>query len=151
VQSGNVGQPSPELGPAVRIQDRPPERPSSCPRRDLDIVLVTHHRHDADRSKSGKSKGAGAGQGHINAAAFNIGPPVRDRDRNGMAIFLVGDLNFRTKGQRFMRRCHRVIVERGTAGGFCSTLRRVPQGVHRCDAVFSANWNVEQTKHERRD
>jgi hypothetical protein len=114
-------------------------------------VLVTHHGHDADRSKSGKSKGAGTGLGQINAAAFNIGPSVRDRDRNGMTIFLVGDLNLGTKWQRFVGRRHRVIVERGTAGSFGSRLRRVTQGVRRCDTVFSANWNVEQTKYERRD
>jgi hypothetical protein len=62
------------------------------------IALVTHHGHDVDRSKSGKSKGAGTGLGQINAATFNIRPSVRDRDSNGVTIFLVGDLNFGTKG-----------------------------------------------------
>jgi hypothetical protein len=48
-------------------------------------------------------------------------------------------------------RRHSIIVERGTAGSFGSRLRRVTQGVHRCDTVFSSNWNVEQTKYERRE
>ena len=111
-------------------------------------MLVTHHWHDADGSKSGKSKGAGTGLGQINAAAS---PSIRDRDHNGMTIFLVSDLNFGTEGQRFVGRRHRALVERGTAGSFGSTLRRVTQGVHRRDTVFSPNWNVEQTKHERSD
>jgi hypothetical protein len=115
------------------------------------IALVTHHGHDVDRSKSGKSKGAGTGLGQINAATFNIRPSVRDRDSNGVTIFLVGDLNFGTKGQRFVGRRHSIIVEGGTAGSFGSRLRRVTQGVHGCDTVFSANWNVEQTKYERRN
>ena len=38
---------------------------------------------------------------------------VSDRDR--MAILLVGDLDFGTKGQRFVRRRHDVLVERDAA------------------------------------
>src|SRR5262249_35575710 len=113
--------------------------------------LVAHHRDDTDRSKSGKSKGACTGLGQINAAAFNIRPSVRDRDRDGMTILLVGHLDFGTKGQRFVRRRHGGIVERNAAGSFGSRLRRVTHGVHRCDTVFSTNWNVEQTKYERGD
>jgi hypothetical protein len=113
--------------------------------------LIGHHRHDTDRSKSGKSKGACTGLGQIYAAAFNIRPSVRDRDRDCMTILLVGDLDFGTKGQRFVRRRHGVIVERDAAGSFGSRLRRVTHGVHRCDTVFGTNWNVEQTKYERGD
>ena len=54
--------------------------------------LIAHHRHDTDRSKSGKSKGSCTGLGQINAAAFNIRPSIRDRNRDGMTILLVGDL-----------------------------------------------------------
>src|SRR5947207_9684680 len=129
----------------VRLTRLLPERPF----RHSFQVLVTHQGHDADGSKSGKSKGAGTGLGQINAAASHIGASIRDRDRNGMTIFLVGDLNFGTEGQRFVGRRHRAIGERGTAGSFGSTLRGVPQGVHRRDTVFSPNWNLEQTKHER--
>ena len=124
-------------GPAVRFR--------------VSRLLIAHHRHDTDRSKSSKSKGACTGLGQINAAAFNIGSSVRARDRNGITIFLVGDLNFGTEGERFVGGRHRAIVERGTAGSFGSTLRGVPQGVHRRDTVFSPNWNVEQTKHEGSD
>ena len=113
--------------------------------------LIGHHRHDTDRSKSGKSKGACTGLGQINAAAFNIRPSVRDRDRDGMTILLVGDLDFGTKGQRFVRRRHVVIVERDAASSFGSRLRRATHGVHRCDTVFGTNWNVEQTQYERGD
>jgi hypothetical protein len=91
------------------------------------------------------------GLGQINAAAFNIRPSVRDRDRDGMATLLVGDLDFRTKGQPFVRRRHDVVVERNAAGSFGFRLRRVSHGVHRCDTVFGTNWNVEQTKYERGD
>jgi len=66
-----------------------------------------------------------------------------------MTILLVGDLDFGTKGQRFVRRRHGVIVERDAAGSFGSRLRRVTHGVHRCDTVFGTNWNVEQTKYKR--
>src|SRR5215831_7071334 len=110
-----------------------------------------HYRHDVDGNKSGKSKGTCTGLGQINAAAFNIRPSVRDRDRDRMAILLVGDLDFGTKGQRFVRRRHDVVVERDAAGGFGSTLRRVSHGVLRCDTVFGTNWNAEQTKYERGD
>jgi hypothetical protein len=55
--------------------------------------LVAHHRHDADRSKSSKSKGTCTGLGQINAAAFNVRPSVRDRDRDGMTILLIGYLD----------------------------------------------------------
>src|SRR5262245_38341436 len=113
--------------------------------------LVAHYRHDADGNKSGKSKGTCTGLGQINAAAFNIRPSVRDRDRDGITTLLVGDLDLGTKGQRFVRRCHGVVVERDAAGSFGSTLRRVSHGVHRCDTVFGKNWNVEQTKYERGD
>jgi hypothetical protein len=61
--------------------------------------LVAHNRHDTDRSKSGKIKGTCTCLGQINATAFNIGPSVRDRDRDGTTIPLVGDLDFGTKGQ----------------------------------------------------
>src|SRR5215475_8813466 len=108
--------------------------------------LVAHHGHDTDGSKSGKSKGACTGLGQINAAAFNIRASVRDRDRDGMTILLVGDPDFGTEGQRFVRRRHGVIVERDATGSFSSRLRRVTHGVHRCDTVFGTNWNVEQTK-----
>jgi hypothetical protein len=139
---GNVGQQSKNLGLADKSR---PLDPGSG-RTAASTVLVTHHGHDAHGSNSGKSKGVGTGLGQINAAASHIGASVRDRDRNGMTIFLVGDLNFGTKGQRFVGRRHRAIVERGTAGGFGSTLRRVTQGVHRRDTVFSSNWNVEQVR-----
>ena len=86
----------------------------SCWAADLELVplsafafhrwLVARHRHDIDRSKSDKSKGACTGLGQINAAAFDITASVRDRDRDGMTILLVGDLDFGTKGQRFVRR-----------------------------------------------
>ena len=112
---------------------------------------VARHRHDADRSESGKSEGTCTGLGQINATAFNIRPSVRDRDRDGMTILLVDDLDFGTEGQRFVRRRHGVIVERDAAGSFGSRLRRVTYGVHRCDAVFGTNWNVEQTKYKRGD
>src|SRR5215831_7462695 len=52
-----------------------------------------------------------------------IRPSVRDRDRDGMTIRLVGDLDFGTKGQRFVRRRHGVIVDSDAAGSFGSTLR----------------------------
>src|SRR5262249_49194691 len=112
---------------------------------------VTHHRHDADTSKSGQSKGACTGLGQVNAATFNIRPSVRDRDRDGMTILLVGDLDFGTKGQRSVRRRHGVIVERGATGSFGSTLRRVTHSIYRCETVFGANWNVEQAKYQRGD
>ena len=115
------------------------------------IALVTHHGHDVDRSKSGKSKGAGTGLGQINAATFNIRPSVRDRDRDGITTLIVGDLDLGTKGQRFVRRRHCVVVVRDAAGSFGPRLRRVSHGVHRCDTVFGMNWNVEQTKYERGD
>src|SRR5262249_19456105 len=67
-----------------------------------------------------------------------------------MTSLLVGDLDLGTKGQRFVRRRHGVIVERNAAGSFGSRLRRVTHGVHRCDTVFGTNWNVEQTKYKRR-
>jgi hypothetical protein len=66
-----------------------------------------------------------------------------------MAILLVGDLDFGTKGQRFVCRRHGVVVERDAAGSFGSRLRRISHGVLRCDTVFGTNWNVEQTKYER--
>src|SRR5262249_3942123 len=113
--------------------------------------LVAHYRHDADGNKSGKSKGTCTGLGQINAAAFDIWPSVRDCDRDGITTLLVGDLDLGTKGQRFVRRRHGVVVERDAAGSFGSTLRRVSHGVHRCDTVFGTNWNVEQTKYERGD
>jgi hypothetical protein len=40
-----------------------------------------------------------------------------------MTILLVGDLDFATKGQRFVRRRHGVIVDRDAAASFGSTLR----------------------------
>src|SRR5262245_20133040 len=127
---------------------------TACPEAAVDVAyhrcLVAHYRHDADGNKFGKSKGTFTGLGQINAAAFNIRPSVRDRDRDGITL-LVGDLDLGTKGQRFVRRCHGVVVERGAAGSFGSTLRRVSHGVHRCDTVFGKNWNVEQTKYERGD
>ena len=104
-----------------------------------------------DRSKSGKSKGTCTGLGQIDAAAFNIRPAIRDPDRNGMAVVLVGDLDFGTKRQRFVRRRHGVIVERNAAPSLGSTLRRISRGVHGCDTVFTTNWNVEQTKCQRGD
>ena len=99
---------------------------TSCPEAAFDVAfhrwLVAHYRHDANGSKSGKSKGACTGLGQINAAAFNIRPSVHDRDRDGMTILLVGDLDFGTKGQRFVRRRHGVIVERDAAGSFGSSV-----------------------------
>jgi hypothetical protein len=76
-------------------------------------------------------------------------PTVRDPHGNGMAGFLVGDLDFGTKRQRFVRRRHGVILERDAAGSFGSRLGRVTDGVHRCDTVFGKHWNVEQ--YERGD
>jgi hypothetical protein len=106
-----------------------PKRLDELPEAALEVVfhqwLVAHHRHDTDRSKSGKFKRARTGLGQINAAAFNIRPSVRDRDRDGMTILLVGDLDLGTKWQRFVRRRHGVIVERDAAGSFGSRLRRV--------------------------
>jgi dTDP-4-amino-4,6-dideoxygalactose transaminase len=61
------------------------------------------------------------------------------------------DLDLGTKGQRFVRRRHGVVVVRDAAGSFGSTMRRVSHGVHRCDTVFGMNWNVKQTKYERGD
>src|SRR5262249_35311661 len=123
---------------------------TSCPEAAFDVAyhrcLVAHYRHDADENKSGKPKGTCTGLGQINAAAFNIRPSVRDRDRDGITTLLVGDLDLGTKGQRFVRRRHGVVVERDAAGGFGSKLRRVSHGVHRCDTVFGKNWNVEQTQ-----
>jgi hypothetical protein len=148
--TGKVGQRSKNLGLAAKSHPLNTASARAAAATELS-VLVTHHGHDADGSKSGKSKGAGTGLGQINAAASHIGTSVRDRDRNGMTILLVGDLNLGTKGQRFVGRGHRAIVERDTAGSFGSTLRRVTQRIHRCDTVFSPNWNVEQTKHERSD
>jgi len=113
--------------------------------------LLAHHRHDTDTSKSGKSKGACTGLRQINAAAFNMRPSVSDRHRDGMTVLLVGDLDFGTKGQRFVRRRHSIIVERDAARSFGSTLRRVTHGIYRCDTVFGKNWKVEQTKYERGD
>src|SRR5262249_45910563 len=79
-----------------------PRSLTSCPEAALDVAfcrwLVAHHRHDADAGKSGKSKGTCTLLGQINAAAFNIRSSVRDRDRDGVAILLVGDLDFGTKG-----------------------------------------------------
>ena len=80
--------------------------------------LVAHYRHDADGNKSGKSKGICTGLGQINAAAFNIRSSVRDRDRDGITTLLVGDLDLGTKGQRFVRRRHDVVVVRDAAGSF---------------------------------
>ena len=114
-------------------------------------MLFAHHRHHADGSNSGKSKGTCTGLGQINAAASNIRPSVRDPDRDGMAGFLVGDFDFGTKGKPFVRRRHGVIVKRDAARSFGSTLRRVSHGVHRCDTIFSPEWNAEQTKCERGD
>jgi hypothetical protein len=149
-----LGKPCLELGP-VRFQESSARNGLRAAlggfRGSVFKWLLTHDGHDADRSKSGKSKGAGTGLGQINAAALNIGPSVGDCDRNGMTILLVGDLNFGTKGQRFVGRRHSIIVERGAAGSSGSTLRRVTQRVHRCQAIFRTNWNVEQTKYERRD
>jgi hypothetical protein len=75
---------------------------TSCPEATFDVAyhrcLVAHYRHDADGNKSGKSKGTCTGLGQINAAAFNIGPSVRDRDRDGMAILLVVTLTLEPKG-----------------------------------------------------
>src|SRR5262249_46292857 len=103
--------------------------------------LVAHYRHDADRSKFGKSKGACTRLGQIDAAAFNIRPSVRDRDRHGMTILLFGDLYSGTKRQRFVRSRHGVIVQTDAAGSFGSRLRRIAHGVHGCETVFGANWN----------
>jgi hypothetical protein len=128
---------------------------TGCPEATFDVAyhrcLVAHYRHDADGNKSCKSKGTCAGLGQINAAAFNIRSSVRDRDRDGITTLLVGDLDLGTKGQRFVRRRHGVVVVRDAAGSFGPTLRRVSHGVHRCDTVFGMNWNVEQTKYERGD
>ena len=128
---------------------------TSCPEAAFDVAyhrrLVAHYRHDADGNKSGKSKDTCTGLGQINAAAFNIRPSVRDRDRDGITTLLVGDLDLGTKGQRFVRRRHGVVVVKDPAGSFGPRLRRVSHGVHRCDAVFGMNWNVEQTKYERGD
>ena len=88
----------------------------------LAVILVTRHRRNGDRGKPGKSKGARTSPGQINAAPFNIGPSVRDRDRHGTTVLLVGDLDFGTEGQRLVRRRHRIIAERDTAGGFGSSL-----------------------------
>ena len=84
-----------------------------------------------------------------------------------MTILLVGDLDYGTKGQRFVRRRQGVIVERDAAGSFGSRLRRVTHSVHRCETVFGTvfgtnqnvgtnwnvgtKWNAEQTKYERGD
>src|SRR5262249_246662 len=148
--SGDLLPPSP---PAEKASTRHPL--TSCPEAAVDVAyhrcLVAHYRHDADGNKFGKSKGACTGLGQINAAAFNIRPPVRDHDRDGMPILLVGDLDFGTKGQRFVRCRHGVVVEGDPAGSFGSRLRRVSHGIHRCDTVFGKNWNVEQTKYERGD
>src|SRR5262245_12005560 len=100
---------------------------------------------------TGKSKGTCTGLGQINAAAFNKRPTVRDPHRNGMAVVLVGDLDFGTKGQRFVRCRHAVIVERDAARSLGSTLRRVSNCVHGCDTVFGTNWNDKQTKYKRGD
>jgi hypothetical protein len=54
-------------------------------------------------------------------------------------LYLVGDLDLGTKGQRFVRRRHGVFVERDAAGSFGSALRRVSHGVYRCDTVFGMN------------
>src|SRR6516225_9585113 len=128
---------------------------TSCPEAAFDVAyhrrLVAHYRHDADGNKSGKSKGTCTGLGQINAAAFNIRSSVRDRDRDGITTLLVGDLDLGTKGQRFVRRRHGVVVVKDPAGSFGPRLRRVSHGVHRCDAVFGMNWNAEQTKYERGD
>src|SRR6516165_2436087 len=85
---------------------RPPQRSSildELPWAAFDVVyhrcLVAHYRHGTDGNKSGKSKGTCTGLGQINAAAFNIRPSVRDRDRDGITILLVGDLDLGTKGQ----------------------------------------------------
>ena len=78
-------------------------------------------------------------RGQINAAAFNVRSSVRDRDRDGMSGLLVGYLHRGTKGQRFVRRGHGVIVERDAAGGCGSRLRRIPQGIHRCDTFFATS------------
>src|SRR5215831_16822512 len=89
---------------------------TSCPGPAFDLAyhrcLVAHYRHDAYGNKSGKSKGTCAGLGQINAAAFNIRPSVGDRDRDGITTLLVRDLDLGTKGQRFVRRRHGVVVER---------------------------------------
>jgi hypothetical protein len=143
-----------EIGPALAYHRNKPVE-TSCPEVALKVAfhgqwLVAHH-HDADRGKSGKSKGACTGLGQINAAAFNVRPSIRDRDRDNMTILLVRDLDFGTKGQPFVRRRHGVIVERDATGSFGSRLRGVTHGVHRCDTVFGKNWNVEQTKYERGD
>src|SRR5262249_23651482 len=143
----------PPSPPAEKATARHPL--TSCPEAAVDVAyhryLVAHYRHDADENKSGKPKGTCTGLGQINAAAFNIRPSVRDRDRDGITTLLVGDLDLGTKRQRFVRRRHGVVVERDAAGGFGSRLRRVSHGVHRCDTVFGKNWNVEQTKYERGD
>src|SRR5262249_29947706 len=60
--------------------------------------LVAHYRHNADRNKSGKSKGTCTGLGQVNAAAFNIRPSVRDRDRNGRPFSLLVTLTLEPKG-----------------------------------------------------
>jgi len=102
---------------------------TSCPEAAFDVAyhrrLVAHYRHDADGNKSGKSKGTCTGLGQINAAAFNIRSSVRDRDRDGITTLLVGDLDLGTKGQRFVRRRHGVVVVRDAAGSFGPRLRRV--------------------------
>ena len=149
----NSGDFLPSSPPAEKASTRHPL--TSCPEAAVDVAyhrcLVAHYRHDADGNKFGKSKGTCTGLGQINAAAFNIRPSVRDRDRDGITTLLVGDLDLGTKGQRFVRRRHGVVVEGDAAGSFGSRLRRVSHGVHRCDTVFGKNWNVEQTKYERGD
>jgi hypothetical protein len=112
--TGNLGQSRLELGPAVCFRVSP----------------------WLDRSKSGKSKGACTRLGQINAAALNIRPSVRDRDRDGLTILLVGDLDFGTKGERFVRRRHGVIVERDAAGSFGS--RRPEPGLVPANSVSRA-------------
>ena len=104
--------------------------------RPLHRPLVAHYRHHADRSKPGKPKGACPGLGQINAAAFNVRSSVRNRDRDGMSGLLVGYLHRGTKGQRFVRRGHGVIVERDAAGSCGSRLRRISHAI--LDATHSS-------------
>src|SRR5262249_56189695 len=118
----------PPSPPAEKTSTRHPL--TSCPEAAVDVAyhrcLVAHYRHDADGNKFGKSKGTCTGLGQINAAAFNIRPPVRDRDRDGITTLLVGDLDLGTKGQRFVRRRHDVVVERDAAAGFGSPFPPTP-------------------------
>ena len=115
ISTANVGQS--EAG-CPCSKNKPRESPLRAVQGGRPRSLIAHYRQDGDWSKPGKPKGACTGRGQINAAAFNVRPSVRDRDRNSMSGLLVGYPHRGTKGQRFVRCSHVVVVERDSAGSF---------------------------------